>query len=147
MNHIVVPQKISAVRKYAKTHRDTIVAVYLYGSTAEGTATVLSDIDLAILLREPLKRDALVIERKAQIAFQRLFEPEVDVRALTEKTSLPFLEEVLRDHVLLAVNDDEYRAEFESRAFARIIDFRPILHEYLAAMQERLQKGTYASQY
>lgn len=147
MPYPLTPAQIAGIQAYAASHRDEIVAVYLYGSIAEGVANSLSDIDLAILLREPLKRDAFSIERETYVALNRLFDREADVRTLTRNTSLPFVEEVLRDHVLVVVNDDDARAEFESQAFGRISDFRPILHEYLSAMQDRLQKGVYASQY
>lgn len=147
MHQTLTPTQIAGIKEYCTTHRDEIAAVYLYGSMAEGVADVLSDIDLAVLLHEPLKRDAFDIECDATTAFQKLFEREVDVRALTGKTSLPFLEEVLRDHILIAASDDDARAEFESRTIQRIIDFRPALTQYLSAMMDRLQKGTYASQY
>lgn len=147
MNPPLTPAQIAGIKAYAQAHRDEIVAVYLYGSVAQGVASALSDIDIAVLLREPLKRDAFDIGLEATVALQRLFDQETDVQVLTRDTGLPFLEEVLRDHILIAVHDDEYRAEFESRAVQRIFDFRPILHEYLDAMQERLQAGTYASQY
>lgn len=146
MNSPLTPVQIAGIKKYAARSRDEIVAVYLYGSMAEGVASPLSDVDLAILLHEPLKRDAFAVEREAYVALGRLFDREVDVRTLTRNTSLPFLEEALGDHVLLAVNDEDYRAEFESQASQRIFDFRPVLTEYFAAMMDRIQKGTYASQ-
>lgn len=145
MQQIMTPAQKDAIHAVIAGNRE-IVAVYLYGSYAEGTANRLSDIDIAVLVREPLVRSAFDLRLDLTLALNKLFPHiEIDVRVITHETSLPFLEEVLRDRVQLAVNDEEYRADFESGAIQHILDFQPVVHEYLEAMQDRLKNGTYAS--
>ncbi len=145
MKQIITSAQKDAIRVVTAGNRE-IAAVYLYGSYAEGTANRLSDIDIAVLLREPPGRPASDVRLDLTVELGKLFsDVEVDVQIITYETGLPFLEEVLRDRILIAVNDEEYRADFESGAFRRILDFQPVIHEYFAAMQDRLKSGTYAS--
>lgn len=124
---MLTPTQIAGIKEYATSNRDEIVAVYLYGSVAERADNALSDVDLAILLRERLKRDAVDIERDAAVAFQRLFEREVDVRALTKETGLPFLGKIFRRGVCIANTDEEYATDFRAVMIPRILDFEYFL--------------------
>lgn len=145
MKQIMTPTQKDAIRGVI-AGRSEIIAVYLYGSFVEGVENILSDIDFAMILREPLVRSAFDIRMEFLVEFARIFpEREIDVQVLTHETSLPFLQEVLRDRILLVVNDEEYSADFESGATQNILDFQPVVDEYLDAMQDRLKRGTYAS--
>lgn len=147
MNPPLTPAQTTGIKAYADAHSDEVVAIYLYGSMVEGVANALSDVDLVILLREPLKRDAFDIQIDATVALQRLFDQETDVQVLTRATGLPFLEEVFKYAQSIAVNDAHYAAIYRSVMTMQIIDFQPMYTILNQAMLARLANGTFGTPY
>lgn len=113
-----------------------IVAAYLYGSAARGTARDGSDVDVAILLREsPHPRlEALCLDLEGEL--ERDLGLPVDLLVLN--TAPPDLvHRVLRDGVLVLERDASARIRFEVRARNEYFDLRPRLDEY-----RRISQGT-----
>ncbi len=109
--------------------RSDVMAVYLFGSTARGTARVGSDIDVAVLFDSPPPRalggPRMVIEGELEQALGRpvdlvvLNNAPVDLRA-----------RVLRDGRLLVERDPSARIVFEVRTRNEAFDLEPALTRY-----------------
>ena len=105
------------------------VAVYLYGSTARGTATATSDVDLAILdARAPAGTlDDLPLSLEAEI--ERLVGRPVQVIVLN-RAPPDLIHRVLRDGKLLLDRDRPARIRFEVQARNAFFDLEPIRRRY-----------------
>jgi predicted nucleotidyltransferase len=100
-----------------------ILALYLYGSHAEGRANALSDVDVAILARDDLSRQQLWQLEKRCVA--RWPEP-LDIRVLN-LAPLPFRYEVTALGQRLWADDLGQVADWESLTWRRYWDLRPRL--------------------
>lgn len=121
----------AAVRGHCAQRRD-VVAVYLHGSRARGTARASSDVDIAVLYEEPPPPglEALSLPLEAELE-QDLGIP---VQLLTLNTAPPdVVHRVLRDAVLLFERDASTRVAFEVRARNEYFDVQPYLDEYRRA--------------
>ncbi len=106
-----------------------VVAVYLYGSQARGTASPDSDIDLGILLREApppkLQSTARTIESDVERAVR------IPAEAVVLNTaSADLIHRVLRDGILLLDRDRAARIRFEVRARNEYFDLAPVRRLY-----------------
>lgn len=116
--------------------RSDVMAVYLFGSTARGTARAGSDVDVAVLFDAPppraLSGPRLVIEGELERALGRpidlvvLNDAPVDLRA-----------RVLRDGRLLVERDPSARIAFEVRTRNEAFDLEPVLTRYRAARERQ----------
>jgi predicted nucleotidyltransferase len=100
-----------------------ILALYLYGSHAEGRAHALSDVDVAILAREDLSQEQLwELEKRCSVQW-----PEsVDLRVLN-LAPLPFRYEVTARGRRLWAADMGQVADWESLTWRLYWDLRPRL--------------------
>lgn len=137
-------QIISQIRSYFEK-QPHVIAVYLFGSYAKSTAHALSDIDLAVLFDKKHTPKDLTEMRLVYLRdlSQRLQVDTLDIQILTAKSSLPFLEQILRSHKLVLNKDPRQRIEFENQMRFLYFDFEPLLNQYVEAMYDRLERGTY----
>ncbi len=111
----------------------TVVAAWLFGSVARGTAGPASDVDVAVL------RDAVAPARTLDdlplgledVLGRRLGRPVQVVELASAPDDL--VHRVLRDGVLLVDRDPARRVRFEVRSRARYFDMAPIWRRYRAA--------------
>jgi len=103
-----------------------VEAAYVYGSVARGTATSLSDIDIALVLREPLPSyDRLMLELTVQGAIEAAMGfSSVDVRAINE-APLVVRGRIVQEGILLYEQDRAHRISFEVETRKRYFDFAP----------------------
>ena len=120
------------VRSFFATSDADVIAVYLYGSVARGSATASSDVDLAVLYGSAPARtfDALPLALEAE--FERLLGREVQVLVLND-APVDLVHRVLRDGKLLVERDRAARIRFEVRARNEFFDLTPILEQYRKA--------------
>ena len=106
-----------------------IVAAYLFGSWARGTAGARSDVDVAVLYTTPLPPtfEGLPLDLEGEIE-RRLRRPAQVVVLNTAPAGL--VHRVLRDGVLLLDRDSGARIRFEVRARNEFFDLQPILARY-----------------
>ncbi len=108
---------------------EDIVAAYLYGSHARGSAGAKSDVDVAVLLvgrPEPkLRSRARELESAAEAALRR----PVQVVVLNGASS-DLVHRVLRDGVILLDRDRPARLRFEVQARNEYFDMEPIRRLY-----------------
>ncbi len=108
---------------------DNVVGAYLFGSVARGTPSAASDIDVAILLREP-DRDGLMGIR---FALERALEEATGMTAqvvVLNQAPPDLIHRVLRDGRILIDRDRAFRIRFEVRSRNEYFDLLPILNRY-----------------
>lgn len=105
-----------------------LVAAYLFGSQARGTASAASDVDVALLLTSaPKTLDDLQLDVAADLA-QQLGVP-IDIVVLNHAPS-DLIHRVLRDGELLVEHDRSARVRFEVRARNDYFDLAPVRDAY-----------------
>jgi predicted nucleotidyltransferase len=106
-----------------------VVAVYLYGSQARGTASPDSDIDLGLLLREAPPPKLRSTARKIESDVERAV--HLPAEAVVMNTASPDLvHRILRDGILLLDRDRAARLRFEVQARNEYFDLAPIRRLY-----------------
>ncbi len=120
---------VDATREALRAREHELVAAYVFGSVARGTAGARSDIDLAVLLKaEP-------VPGLAGLGFDIAFDLEpklkrpVDIVVLN-RASPDLTHRVLRDGVLVLESDRRARVEFEVRSRAQYFDLAPLRRLY-----------------
>lgn len=127
--------------EFFKTQSD-VVAVYLFGSRASCTAGPLSDIDIAVLLKEGLGK-GIYSEKEMDYlgkANDILHTDEVSF-VLLNKAPLTIQYGVLTEAKVLFSRDEEARLSFEERVIDEYIDFRPVLEEYDREFLMQIREG------
>ena len=111
---------------------EPIVAAYLFGSRARGTATGRSDVDVAVLYAEVPGPglDGLSLDLEADI--ERGVGLPVQVVVLNSAPA-DLVHRVLRDGRLLLDRDPSRRIQFEVKARNEFFDLQPMLARYRAA--------------
>jgi predicted nucleotidyltransferase len=106
-----------------------IVAAYLFGSVARGTAGARSDVDVAILYAAApaATLEGLPLDLEGRIE-RRVGRPAQVIVLNTAPVGL--VHRVLRDGVLLLDRDPSARIRFEVRARNEFFDLQPILARY-----------------
>lgn len=120
---------IERLEEFFRRHPEGLVAVYLYGSHARGTAGPRSDVDLGVLFEEtppsvlggPPDRLADEIERELRLP--------VEVVVL-DKAPADLVHRLLRDGVLVLETDRSARIRFEVARRREYLDLLPVLQEY-----------------
>lgn len=109
--------------------QDEVIAAYLFGSHARGEARPDSDIDLAVLTREPVARALLDPLARLEMDLADTLGRDID---LVDLRSAPpdLVHRVLRDGRLLLDRDPDRRAEFEVASRNAYFDLLPYLKEY-----------------
>ncbi len=106
-----------------------LVAAWLYGSVARGTARHDSDVDLALLYRSPLGPELDTPASRLEVSLEEELGREVQV--LVANSAPPdLLHRVLRDGVLLLDRDRRARILFEVRTRKEFFDMQPIFELY-----------------
>jgi uncharacterized protein len=123
---------------------NAIVAVYLFGSCARGTATGVSDVDIAILFHSSIDESQFFDLRLDLIAriMAVLRTETLDVVVLNQ-VPLHLAHEVIAHGYLLLDKDPRQRIAFEADRIGRFLDFKPFLAVQVFAVKEHLSKGTY----
>lgn len=117
-----------------------VVAVYLFGSLAEGRATSRSDVDIAILLRDDAEA-AVGGARHLQLIgdLERFADREVDVVMLNRAS--PILQQQILQHGrLLYEGDQRARVEFEVRAGKIYADLKPMYDYFARALLQEIRE-------
>ena len=121
--------------RLALIERQDVRLVYLFGSTAAGTARRGSDADIAILFDEVPAPDMLdLLSERLGAAAKR----PVDLVVLNYAPPLLAREVIARGRLLLC-RDDEDRVRFETRTTARYQDTAHLRRVQYAYLRERAE--------
>jgi predicted nucleotidyltransferase len=118
-----------ALRESFAAEPDDVVAAYLFGSVARGTAGARSDVDVAVLCARtpPATLEGLPLDLESRIA-RVVGRPAQVVVLNTAPAGL--IHRVLRDGVLLLGRAPGARIRFEVKARNEFFDLQPILTRY-----------------
>lgn len=108
----------------ASAHESRIVAAYVFGSVARGTATSLSDIDVALLVT-PGSAPADVCGRVADELSRQFGTDRVDVVSLNHVPA-PLAYRVIREGRLVVCRDSARVERFVADTVLQYLDFQPV---------------------
>lgn len=128
------------LEKY-KMEKLGILAVYLFGSEAEGTATIRSDIDIGIVLKNTKNlEDTRPLYGAVYSELSKVFKPtflrEVDIVFL-QKASITLQHNAVTHGKVIYEQDPVRRADYEERVINQYIDFKPVLEYFNKSSSER----------
>lgn len=117
------------LRDLFATEDDQLIAAYLFGSVARGTAGARSDLDVAVLYAAapPATLEGLPVDLEHRL--ERLSGRPVQVIVLNTAPA-GLVHRVLRDGVLLLDRDPSARIRFEVRARNEFFDLQPLVARY-----------------
>lgn len=138
---------INKLQKYFKTQKN-ILAVYLYGSFANGLPNKMSDIDFGIVLREPFnKSKSLDLQLRYMGEISDLIRSDLEfdyVDAVILNNTSPLLkQQAISTGKLLFSCNDEQRINIEVRFLMEYEEtsyLREVQKEYLV---ERIKNGQF----
>ncbi|MBI3335893.1 MAG: nucleotidyltransferase domain-containing protein [Candidatus Portnoybacteria bacterium] len=111
-----------------------VAAVYLFGSHAEGVASALSDLDIAILLKDAdlIANDSFGIYEKLYDLFIKEipgFANKIDIVFL-DRSPLELAHDVVTHGKVLFDADVQKRVSYQERILLKYADFFPILKQF-----------------
>jgi uncharacterized protein len=116
--------KIELAPVFSIYHKE-IIAAYLFGSTAKGVTSPLSDIDIAVLLRHSDKTSGATLKFRLYADLcRKLKRNDIDLVLLDLSGNLILNDEIVRHGKVLFTTDDEAREEFELNVLHRHTDFK-----------------------
>lgn len=104
---------------------NAIVAAWLFGSVARGTARATSDVDVAVLCDLPAATDALAWRAGLEARLSAATRREVQVVSV-ERAPADLVRRILRDGQLLVDRDRARRVAFEVRKRNEYFDMTPV---------------------
>lgn len=129
-------QKLLDELKTVFAKEEDIIALYLFGSVTTAFSSARSDIDLAILLREPFNyRRPLALSTQASLILKR---DEVDLLVLNS-APLSLGYRILQEGKLLLCTDELSLANFIESILQRYFDFKPDLESFYRDFQDSFQ--------
>jgi predicted nucleotidyltransferase len=108
-----------------------IVAVYLYGSVAKGTARSESDVDIGVLYERPPEATLMAQPFADEAQLGQLLARPVQIIVMNQ-ASPDLVHRILRDGILVLEQSPSLRISFEVRARNLYFDVLPMLRQYRA---------------
>ncbi len=111
-----------------------ILAIYLFGSEAEGTKTGKSDVDIGILLKD-LKNleDTRLLYNAIYLELSKVFKPtflrELDIIFL-QNAPLTLQYEAITNGKIIYEENPVKRADYEEMIVNQYMDFKPVLEYF-----------------
>ncbi len=128
-----IERRIRRLRYFFKNHPEVIFA-YIFGGAVKGRRSLLSDLDIAVYVKNPKKFDYL--QFYAEIT-EFLKTDEVDLVVLNN-APLTLSGRILQSKKILIDNAPFIRHKFESLIIRKFLDFQYRERQYL---KERLKIG------
>jgi len=124
-------ERLLSLREYLASQPD-VVAVYVFGSVAQGRARPQSDVDIAVLLAADLDEETR-FDRRLRLGgeVERIIGCLTDLVVLNDAPPL-LQHQVLKHGRLIFERDRAARVEFEVRAGQIYADLKP-MHDFFAA--------------
>ena len=124
------------LRTFFEEQPENVIAAYLFGSRARGSAGNRSDADVAILFAQDPPRTFEGLPLGLEAELERRLGLPVQVVTLNHAYA-DLIHRVLRDGLLLLDRDPSRRIQFEVRARNEYFDLQPILRRYRKQEQGR----------
>jgi len=119
----------------------SIIFVYIFGSTTQGTTNFESDVDIAVYLDKKragdfFKKRLFLIEK-----VQSLLKRPTEIVVLNEVNSIFFKFVIIKEGKVIFERDHGKRVDFELKIMQEYYDFQPFLDEYNKSyLQRSLEK-------
>jgi uncharacterized protein len=126
---------LSAAESELRESVPDLIAVYLFGSVARGDANRESDVDLAVLAREPI---GSLLRFELEQRLEEKLRQSVDLIDM-RKASAVFRVQILKDAAVLVDADPTRRAEFECFALA---DYARLNEERAGILEDVRRTGS-----
>lgn len=127
--------KLKSFQYALKAYSPFLIAVYLFGSIAQGKIKPLSDIDIALLFDS--KCNPQEIETNILIEAMRIFKTEeIDLINLNE-APLHVRYGVLKSKKLLLCTDEQKRVDFETETVMEYLDFNHIRELFFSELLKK----------
>ncbi len=123
------PRLPDTLRALLEAAPPEVLAAYLYGSQARGTARPDSDVDLALLLLAPPAAALRSVARAVEDLAERALRIPVEAVVLN-RAPADLVHRVLRDGILVLDRDRASRLRFEVRARNEYFDLAPLRRLY-----------------
>lgn len=121
-----------------------VLLAYLFGSSARGVEGPMSDIDIGILLKEPLSR-AEAFDKRIFFTYKlaSLFHTnKIDIIILNVATpEIKF--NVIKDGKVIYNRDEKSRINFEMRTMSEYFDTAPLRKEYAESLFKNIEEGKF----
>ncbi len=117
------------LREYFAKHGEGLVAVYLFGSVARGTAGPRSDVDVGVLFETAPPRTLQGMPFELEDELRKLLGRDVQVVVLN-RAPADLVHRVLRDGILLLERDPAARIRYEVKIRNEYFDLLPYLERY-----------------
>lgn len=106
----------------------SIATAYLFGSYVSGRISSMSDVDIAVLLKEPYPKGRYLIHQMDYLAVKigEVLKKEVDIVEMNGQ-GLIFQHNVLRTGKLIYDAEPTFRTNYVSRLISAYCDFEPTL--------------------
>ena len=135
---------ILPIRIYPALRELGVLAVYLFGSFAEGAHTTQSDIDVGILMRDATMVSHGTSTHTLYQTLYTLFEPillpyaqEMDIVFL-QRASLELQAHVVQQGRVIFETNPSLRLDFEERTMLLYADFAPLRYEFDQAVLAKI---------
>lgn len=131
-----VPQSLVDGLAARLTREDDVLAAYVFGSRARGTAGPRSDVDVAVLLdgeADPADRD---------LALRAVLGDEVDL-VILNKAPVALAYRVVSEGVLVLSRDERVRQAHWARTIDQYLDTAPMRRTLERGLHRRLREGRF----
>ncbi|NVM55260.1 MAG: nucleotidyltransferase domain-containing protein [Candidatus Helarchaeota archaeon] len=125
--------KISSIGK-----KYNLLLVYLFGSKALGKESKLSDIDIAVLLKENGRYNLRELMLDLIFEFGQIFHSDKIDLLILNKASYAIQYGVISEGKLLYQTNPEIRSQYETRIIKLYLDFKKYETEYYRALQKSI---------
>jgi predicted nucleotidyltransferase len=121
-----------------KLKESGILVVYLFGSRAIGKGSRLSDVDLGIVLKNPVPgKDTRSLYTKLYKLFATIYpSSKVDIVFL-QSAPLSLQYHAVKEGKILFEEDSRLRADYENMVVKQYLDFKPVLDFFDRVTMER----------
>jgi predicted nucleotidyltransferase len=113
--------------------RSQIIFAYLFGSKVKGYANEMSDWDIAIFFKKPLKKINRWPAFELEAELSRVLRGTVQVIILNNPLPPVLAFEILKDGILLLDKDPNLRMDFENRMLRYYYDWQFFLKRQMEA--------------
>ena len=121
--------EVERIREACQSAPSDVLAVYLYGSRARGTATRDSDVDLGVLLKGAPPPALGGPAQDVEATVERALGLPVEV-VVVNTAPADLVHRILRDGVILLDRDRAARLRFEVQSRNEYFDLEPVRRRY-----------------
>lgn len=129
---------LDKIANYLKK-RPEVIAVYLYGSFAQGFAKDHSDVDIGVLLKSNFEYGPYYIGGLFEEVNKLDNSIEIQTFVINDKSPM-FRHKVISPRKILFCRDNNARAEFEVKTMNEYFEYRSFYEMYYECMIDKVEK-------